>query len=526
MHWDGKAWQFTQPGHAQGSFYVGKIWASDPQHVWALVDRQLLQWNGSIWVNSGLADSPWQSVWGVGSDDVWAVGDAGVYHWDGGSWSNRTPDSSGYWGWALWGTATDDVTVSSGFNHCFHWNGTSWRTIECPPATYQGGAGPGEPWFFDYDSRDFLRLHSGTWERYPSPFPESGSVWSPAVDDAWAIGHKSYDVSFLLHFDGEAWSRGQTTIHHHLTRLGGSAPDDVWAVGDRGAILRFSGTFEERRTGSPEHLSRIFGFSENELWAVGRSGTVLRRNAMEWERISVPSERNLFAISGVSPTDLWVVGEGDMALHFDGERWSAVPTGAFYGLGAIWASSPTDVWASDSHDIGPGIFVHWDGITWSWSYHTGVNGFWGFARDDVWGAGRSCTWRPDHSIWCFNTISHFDGNSWTAQFVGSGGQGDGFSAIWGVGPDDLWAVGSQTYHWDGKNWARVDFPDLGGCAGVWGRAKHDVFAVCAYGVAHWDGSVWSRLQTPNGHSLSGIWGLDSKVWAVGQNGTIIKYEPR
>ena len=521
MHWDGKAWQFTQPSDAQWPFYVGQIWASDPQHVWALVDRQVLQWNGSIWVNSGLADALWQSVWGVGPEDVWAAGEVGVYHWDGGNWSNRSPEPVGYW--SLWGIASDDVTASSGFNHCFHWNGSSWTTIECPPAAYQGGAGPGEPWFFDYDNRDFLRLHSGIWERYPSPFPEYRSVWSLAVDDAWAVGHEQYGVSFLLHFDGNGWSSGQT-IPHQLTRLGGTAPDDVWAVGERGAILRFNGTFEERRTGSAEHLSRIFGFSENELWAVGRSGTVLRRNAREWERISIPSARNLFSISGVSPTDLWVVGEAGTSLHFDGDQWSVVPTGVTYDLAAVWASSPTDVWASDFHSTGPGSLFHWDGMTWSRRDHTGINGFWGFAPDDVWTAGVHCYWMPDHSLECYKTISHFDGVSWTAQFVGSGGA-EGFSAIWGAEPDDLWAVGSQTYHWDGKNWARVDFPDLGGCAGVWGRAKHDVFAVCAYGVAHWDGSVWSRLQTPNGHGLWGIWGLDSKVWVVGENGTIIKYEP-
>jgi hypothetical protein len=130
---------------------------------------------------------------------------------------------------------------------------------------------------------------------------------------------------------------------------------------------------------------------------------------------------------------------------------------------------------------------------------------------------------PDHSLLCFNTISHFDGNSWTARYVGSGGFGDGFNAIWGVGPDDLWAVGSQTYHWDGKNWAREDFPQLGWCAGVWGRGKHDVFAACESGVAHWDGRVWARLRTPSAHRFSGIWGLDSKVWIVGESGTILKY---
>jgi hypothetical protein len=60
MHWDGNSWQFSQPSWQLSqlsdalTFYVSQIWASDLQHVWALVDRQVLEWNGSSWVSSGL----------------------------------------------------------------------------------------------------------------------------------------------------------------------------------------------------------------------------------------------------------------------------------------------------------------------------------------------------------------------------------------------------------------------------------------------------------------------------------------
>ena len=524
MHWDGRDWRLTPPQFNQDHFSVKQIWASDAQHVWAALDYPLvlLEWRDGTWVPSGLPSDLvfWQAIWGSGPHDVWAAGSAGVYHWDG-TWARRTAE-----GWqpriagSLWGTAEDDVTVWNTETRSFHWDGASWQAIDPPPAQYVGGGGPGEPWFKNYDS-DFLRFREGVWERYPSPVERSApAVWSYDSTEAWAVGGS------FLHFDGKAWSIAQQ-LQEPLRAISGSAPDQVWAVGDKGAMVRFNGRFEDRRAGSSADLKGIFGLLEGEVWAVGNSGTVLRRRPTEWETIPVPTQRNIQAMSGTSSNNLWVVGQAGASLHFDGNRWSEIPTRVSDDLAAVWASGPSDVWAAAVYYVGSGTFLHWDGSTWTnlsgrGAPPGGVSGFWGFAPDDLWAAGRVCWWYPDHTLRCSKTVFHFDGFAWTNQLLGTIDFGEGFDAIWGSEPGDLWAVGSQTYHWDGQSWARVDFPLSQSCSGVWGRAKNDVFAICGAYVAHWDGDRWSVAPTLSGQQLTGLWGDDSRLWVVGGSGAILR----
>jgi hypothetical protein len=536
MHWDGRYWQLTYSSpNSDSDFYVRQIWGSDAQNIWAVLGNELLQWRGGVWVNSGLPSTPltdWGAVWGTGPNDVWTVSSSGVYHWDG-QWSERTPDSWQSGLPTLWGISADDVTVVDGRLNHFRWNGRSWQAIEPPPADYQGGAGPGEPWFYNALERLFLRFRAGVWERYRSPtlYVSYHSVWSHASTEAWALGTDRHELTSFLHFDGEGWSIAQT-VPHALLGIGGSAPDHVWAVGEKGAIVRFNGRYEERRAGSVADLNNIFGFSESELWAVGKSGTVLRRGATEWETIQVPSERNLMAINGVSPSDMWVVGENGTSLHFDGNTWSKVPTGTNRALLSVWASGPSDAWAgTEQPPFAPALFLHWDGTTWSRAEPTiapgTVLGFWGFAPDDLWAVGSICDYFYPFNPRCIKTASHFDGSAWMVNFLGPPVYSifEELVAIGGIDSRDVWALGHSTsYHWDGETWSQVEFPDIARCTGIWGRAKDDVFATCEVDVVHWDGSRWSVLPTLSGQPLAGLWGVDSKFWVVGLNGTILKYQ--
>jgi hypothetical protein len=538
MHWDGKDWQLTFPGSNSsnghffgGHFSVSEIWASDAQHIWAVLGDEVLQWRDGIWVNSGLPLGPiaeWRSLWGTGPKDVWATGNIGVYHWDG-AWSERTPDSwQVYLGASMWASSTDDVTVVDGFEHNFHWNGASWQTTEPPPARYVGGAGPGEPWFKNVLDSYFLRFRKGVWESYLSPIEQASAVvWSHQSTEAWALAAGG---AFLLHFDGRAWSIAQT-LTVPVGAIGGSAPDHVWAVGEKGAIVRFNGRYEERRAGSVADLNAIFGFSESEMLAIGNSGTVLRRTPTEWERIQVPTQRNFLAISGTSANDLWVVGEAGTSLHFDGKSWSNVPTGIMDDIVSVWASGPSDVWAGTPQRPPFHPFLHWDGT--AWSNWTGarpegtVYGFWGFTPDDLWAVGALCPYGDPFDPICVKTASHFDGSVWTVQYLGPAVHSifERLVAIWGNDSRDVWALAENnaSYHWDGDRWSQVEFPEIYLCTGLWGRAKNDVFATCGTSVVHWNGGAWSTLPTLSGQWLFGLWGVDSKFWVAGGNGTILRH---
>jgi hypothetical protein len=355
------------------------------------------------------------------------------------------------------------------------------------------------------------------------------AAWSDASGEAWALGRDGGQDDFFLHFDGKRWTVTQS-VADRLLGIGGNAPDNVWAVGENGAIVRFNGSYEDRRAGSAADLNKVFGFSEGELWAVGNSGTVLRRTPAEWEVAQVPTQRNLFALGGTSASDVWVVGEAGTSLHFDGKAWSNVPTSTTDDLVSVWASSPADAWAATPqrpyHPL-----LHWDGTAWSnWTTSAPpgtVFGFWGFASDDVWAVGVQCNYTVDVFL-CVKTTSHFDGLSWRAGYIGPAVD-DIFNrlvAVWGSDSRDVWALAENnaSYHWDGESWSPVDFPRVQWCSGLWGSAKDNVFATCGTDVVHWDGRNWSIVPTLSAQRLAATWGIASNLWVVGQGGTILRYD--
>ncbi|MBN9161526.1 MAG: hypothetical protein J0I07_11215, partial [Myxococcales bacterium] len=58
----------------------------------------------------------------------------------------------------------------------------------------------------------------------------------------------------------------------------------------------------------------------------------------------------------------------------------------------------------------------------------------------VWGTGPNDVW----AVGAEGTILHFDGVAWTVSSTGLGsGQEVNLTGIWGSGPNDVWAVGGN-----------------------------------------------------------------------------------
>jgi hypothetical protein len=112
--------------------------------------------------------------------------------------------------------------------------------------------------------------------------------------------------------------------------------------------------------------------------------------------------------------------------------------------------------------------------------------------------------------------------------------------VWGNGPNDVWAVGSDILHWNGTAWSSSTPAGFAyQLGGVWGSAPSDVWVVgrscvmmtgplspgCTFGatILHWDGRAWSVSPLPvvagggladNPGSFTGVWGTGpSDVWA-------------
>jgi hypothetical protein len=333
------------------------------------------------------------------------------------------------------------------------------------------------------------------------------AVASLSPTDAWAVGHGAVDEetggtgerekgTLTEHWDGTAWrfvpSANVGKTYNYLHGVGAIATADVWAVGYRDGP---NGTNNSRtltihwngrrwnavrspnpgNDGSPyaEHkLYGVGGVSARDVWAVGYrynggfySELILRWNGRAWKVAYSPpgGYRQLFALAVLSPTNVWAVGvsftfeDGYQGLieHWDGTRWSQVPAptlAARYFLRAITAVAADDIWATghtyDGHD-NDAVSLHWDGSAWSEvavpSSGTFYNALYGVAAlgpNDVWAVGSDA---PSDTLKYQSRIDHWDGSRWNA--VAPPGLPPGWeSALNGVAPDragGLWAVGYQ-----------------------------------------------------------------------------------
>lgn len=106
-------------------------------------------------------------------------------------------------------------------------------------------------------------------------------------------------------------------------------------------------------------------------------------------------------------------------------------------------------------------------------------------------------------------------------------QGNMLRAVWGSGPNDVFAVGAAgtILHFDGSQWSIMNSGTTEWLGGVWGSSSSDVFVVGDCGVLHYDGDVWHTMDSGISYRLNGVWGSsESDVFVVGQGGTIYHYD--
>lgn len=202
------------------------------------------------------------------------------------------------------------------------------------------------------------------------------SVWGSGPSDVWAAGGQA-DRGLILHNTGDGWLPVPVDAPSLIWNIYGTAPDDVYAVGERGLALHYDGaTWRRVPTGTtqtlyglwtepggetwvvggdprgntgdavilrggpsgfqpvagvptellPDALFKIYGAGGSGLIAVGRAGTILRLTDHGWRRDDVPTSSPIISVWGRSADDLYAVGgssNGEMH-HFDGTTWSKI----------------------------------------------------------------------------------------------------------------------------------------------------------------------------------------------------------
>ena len=271
-----------------------------------------------------------------------------------------------------------------------------------------------------------------------------------------------------------SWCLGQSMCPLSFNAIGGSAPNDVWAVGAHGLLAHFDG----------------------HTWFQVPSGDA--------------ADASLMAVWASGPCDAWASGLGSQAngaksavFHWDGATWSNVPIpGALGSVLTIWGSGPADVY------FGAATLLHFDGKSVTDTGQPGAYQLWGSSVHDVW------------ALSVTNGITHFDGSTWTTPSLPGPVPQVMLKSMSGTGPSDVWVVGAapgeaaggNVWHWSGTSFQQSCNP-LGEPYGVFTASAGDVWMWGGVTV-HVDASC-NPLADPSPPSPNVMWGSSANdVWSV------------
>ena len=275
------------------------VWATADGRAWAVgAAGTIVRRDCGVWsvVASPVTDDLW-GVWGAAIDDAWAVGDSGAFlHFDGNTWTPAPQQAVATHFRAVWGTAANDVWVA-GSGHepdgdyaaiTMHWDGGTWtESFTCNPegsryassgwvahvddifgsnTTNVWGGGRCGPGASAITYIHVIRRDGATWTENPGvPDDNDGrallqyrsvsTIFTSGPGDVWIAqsatepqGYADAPQPTMLHFDGYAWTISDDLTTVGIWDLGGTAANDIWAVGVGGKRLHYDGT---RWTPSP-----------------------------------------------------------------------------------------------------------------------------------------------------------------------------------------------------------------------------------------------------------------------------------
>lgn len=270
---------------------LNAAWTVDANDVWAAGDDgTLVHWDGKAWSHVDAATrTHLAALWGSSASDLWAVGggiggEPNLVHFDGTKWSAVDAGTNANLS-AIWGSARDDVWAAGSSGIITHYDGGHWTLSYQADQTdliafYAiAGSGAGDVWavgatLAPRPSGRHAAVHwsqGGPWTTDPSAsFPEGArALWSFGTNDVWALGENG-----ALHFDGSTWTENDDPALAGLLGLWGSATGHLTAVG-AGRIEEFDGATWTEGDSRTATLYAVTGASDDDRWAVGTAGTIL-----------------------------------------------------------------------------------------------------------------------------------------------------------------------------------------------------------------------------------------------------------
>ena len=451
-HFDGSNWTLSTLSAAS---WLAGVWASSATDVWTVGNFGAIgHYDGTVWSATQLpgANQSLNAVYGTGPKDVWAVGQDGsakalIEHYDGTQWQSIAVTANGSLQ-DVWAAAPDDVWIVGSNNTVLRGNAVSGFTSVTVPAMSTGGtlrgvwgAARNDVWITG--SGDTFHFNGTTWTR-------SASIGSLVRGRTAQDLVSASDVKVQAG-DGTAWASVFSVGSPTLRAAWSATPDDVWFVGDQGAVVRVSSGIMTAAVLGKNQLAQVWGSSATDVWILDLRGTLYRGNGQTFCPVpAFPGADPLaftWGLGGSSATDVWVVRPDGPALHFDGATWTNTGT---QPVRSVHAFAPNDAWASGS------ALLHWDGTAWSRptnTFPTGTQESFG----PIWGATASEVWTFRDQFLRGNRVARWDG----ATFSETTEVGQALATLSGSAANDIWSLGFKVLNWNGTSWQNLPVAHLG-----------------------------------------------------------------
>ncbi|MEM9069471.1 MAG: hypothetical protein AAGE52_13235 [Myxococcota bacterium] len=412
-----------------------------------------------------------------------------------------------------------------------YWDGAETRLSDTLTDAIRDLSGAGPDRVYATTEEGVWHWNGSTWEALPR---WSGRIAPPSRVSA--VGDRAWVISEERHvsiWDGSDWN---------VAHLAAGELSDVVAVAANEAYIVSGSRIEHivddvvsvvARTRPTFTYDRAWASGTDDVYVSGgAAGHLLHWDGTAWEDIETieATARSAF-LDGTGADDVWMATPFGEVAHWNGDRWIPHPLDA--QVHALVVPTSGEAWVLDDHgrkfrwdgddwapvesEVVPIIADLWsgDGVTWAVGSETAVFqggrwterpisdrgiAVWGFSADDVWVAGSL-------------EVHHWDGGAWT-DFPLRNMQG-----VWGANPDDVWFVGREIHRWNGREMQRASAP-AGLLLDVHGTSASDVWAVGQDGlVLRSNGGEWSSVVAPTSASLRAVWArAPDDVWVGGSDG--------
>lgn len=537
---------------------IVSTYVAGPSDVFAVNSRgDVFHFNGASWLRTAQGSAfgtTFEAVHGSSGSNVVAVGTGGkIVVFNGTSWqamsSGTTTDLNDVWV----ESATSAFAVGNN-GVAVRLTGSTWAVTPTAVFTEQLNsvwAAGNNIWFSVGTNGTLLRFSNGAWARAVSPTSVNlRDVFGNANNDVYAVG----EVGTVVWFNGGEWSLVQSNgVSSDLysvtgTTLGGTkvyiagdrvalqiqngvldpigndppysvqflstaidASGTLWMGGERGLLLRYSGSAWETMNLAPD-LIDVWSTSTTNAWAVGEFGFIYRFNGSGWTRQTSPTLSRLNTVWGTSATDAFAGGDAGIILRWNGSTWNPMATPTSADILSLWGSSSTNVYAT-TYD---GEVLRYNGSTWSivTTQANPLYSVFGTSATDVYASGDN------------GSVLRFNGSSWAPMTTGTNAL---LAGIWGSAPNNLFSVGvlgssAASFRFT-TSWQAINVGISAELTSVWGPSASDLYVSGASGsILRFDGSTWQAMPTGTTEYLWALTGDPAGLgagFAVGFNSTLV-----